>query len=98
MQETTSLIIENAIKGDSEMLDSEKDELLCLIRERSAKAKKLITAAEACVILGCGRTYLSSLHKAGHIRCVKYSPHVIRYYADDVEHFKYSGQKMHTNN
>ena len=97
MLETTAAIIENAIKGDTSLRDDQKLGLLQALREQAQGPKQLVTAKEASEILGCSKSMVYLLAKEGKIRRVVYSSHVIKYYAEDVEAFKYSGRLLKDN-
>jgi hypothetical protein len=95
MQATTVAIIENAIKGDMSLDDYQRKALLDALLEERTSLKQMITAQEAADILGCTKSYILTLGKTGKIRRIVYSPKIIKYYAEDVKKFKYSGHIMH---
>ncbi len=87
---TTRQIIMAAMQTDLEMTDDEKKTWTRLLNGAPRKAK-LLTAKQACEILGCSVKTLRSYEKAGRIESIHHSKRRVRYREDDVVTLTYGG-------
>lgn len=85
ISERAKKIIEVALQAEENLTDSEKRQFDRLLAGGVAKVR-LITAKEACAILGISRRTLARYEETGSVHAIRQSARIIRFDADEIEH------------
>lgn len=84
MLDTTKLIIESAVKGDSTLTAEDRSRIMKSLTSSAESKIQMITTREACTMLDCSRRTLYMWEKAGKIHAVRRTKRSLRYSYNDV--------------
>ena len=93
ISERAKKIIEVALQAEVNLTKDEKSQFDRLLAGGVAKVR-LLSAKEACAILGISRRTLARYEETGSVHAIRQSSRHLRFDADEIEHLAYLGRTV----
>jgi LmbE family N-acetylglucosaminyl deacetylase len=90
LTENTKKIIQATLSAEVNLTKDEKSQFDRLLAGGVAKVR-LLSAKEACAILGISRRTLARYEETGSVHAIRQSARIIRFDADEVERLAFAG-------